>query len=155
MNAPLRSDAEPKLEDFPFRVSDNVRYADLDTNHHVNNAVYASYFETGRVTLMKDRSRGLMPEGLSWMMVRLDMHFRNQLRWPAEIEMGLGLVKFGRTSVTFDQVVFSEGKCVASAQSVSVLIDAVSHKPMPLTQGIVAAFQPWLRRGVEIVQPKF
>ena len=147
MNAALRSDAEPRLEDFPYRISDNVRYADLDPNHHVNNAVYASYFETGRVTLMKDHARGLMPPGLSWMMVRLDMHFRAQLRWPGQIEMGLGLVKFGRTSVTFDQVVFSEGKCVASAKSVSVLIDAVSHKPMPLTPGIVAAFQRWLRRG--------
>jgi acyl-CoA thioester hydrolase len=52
-------------------------------------------------------------------------------------------------------VVFSEGKCVALAKSVSVLIDADSHKPMPLTPAIVAAFQPWLRRGVEIVQPKF
>ena len=154
MNAALRSDAEPRLEDFPYRIIDNVRYADLDPNQHVNNAVYASYFETGRVTLMKDHARGLMPPGLSWMMVRLDMHFRAQLRWPGQIEMGLGLVKFGRTSVTFDQVVFSEGKCVASAKSVSVLIDAVSHKPMPLTPGIVAAFQRWLRRGVEIVQPK-
>jgi acyl-CoA thioester hydrolase len=155
VNAPLRQDAEPRLEDFPYRVADNVRYADLDPNHHVNNAVYASYFETGRVTLMKDRSRGLMPEGLSWMMVRLDMHFRAELRWPGRIEMGLGLVKFGRTSVTFDQVVFSEGRCVASAQSVSVLIDEAMRKPAPLTAGIVAAFQPWLRRGVEIEQPKF
>ena len=127
MNAPLRENAEPRLEDFPFRVTDNVRYADLDPNQHVNNAVYASYFETGRVTLMKDRSRGLMPPGLSWMMVRLDMHFRAELRWPGTIEMGLGLVKFGRTSVTFDQVVFSKGKCVASAQSVSVLIDESSQ----------------------------
>jgi acyl-CoA thioester hydrolase len=155
VNAPLRSSAEPRLEDFPYRIKDNVRYADLDPNHHVNNAVYASYFETGRVTLMKDRSRGLMPPGMSWMMVRLDMHFRAQLHWPGTIEMGLGLVKFGRTSVTFDQVVFSEGKCVASAQSVSVLIDAETHKPKQLTADIVAAFQPWLRKGVEIVQPKF
>src|SRR6201990_2645509 len=116
VNAPLASDAEPRLEDFPYRISDNVRYADLDPNQHVNNAVYASYFETGRVTLVKDHARGLMPPGLSWMMVRLDMHFRAQLRWPGTIEMGLGLVKFGRTSVTFDQVVFSDGKCVASAQ---------------------------------------
>ena len=154
LNAPYRQDTEPRLEDFPYRISDNVRYADLDPNQHVNNAVYASYFETGRVTLVKDRSRGLMPDGLSWMMVRLDMHFREQLRWPAAIEMGLGLVKFGRTSVTFDQVVFSGGKCVASAQSVSVLIDAESHKPMPLTAAIVAAFEPWLRRGVEIAKPK-
>jgi len=155
VNAPLRSNAEPRLEDFPYRITDNVRYADLDPNQHVNNAVYASYFETGRVTLMKDHSNGLTPQGLSWMMVRLDMHFRAQLRWPGTIEMGLGLVKFGRTSVTFDQVVFSNSKCVASAQSVSVLIDAVTHKPRPLTRGIVAAFQPWLRRGVEITRPRF
>ena len=155
VNAPLRTDTEPRLEDFPYRIADNVRYADLDPNQHVNNAVYASYFETGRVTLMKDRSRGFAPEGLGWIMVRLDMHFRSELRWPGEIEMGLGLVKFGRTSVTFDQVVFSIGRCAASARSVSVLIDEATRKPKPLTREIVAAFQPWLRRGVEIVQPKF
>src|SRR6201996_5316421 len=154
VNAPSRENSEPRLEDFPFRVTDNVRYADLDPNQHVNNAVYASYFETGRVTLMKDRSRGLMPPGLSWMMVRLDMHFRAELRWPGTIEMGLGLVKFGRTSVTFDQVVFSGGKCVASAQTTSVLIEETSHKSTPLTAEIIRNFQPWLRRGVEIVQPK-
>ena len=114
VNAPARPDPAPRLEDFPFRLTDNVRFADLDPNQHVNNAVYATYFETGRVTLMKDRSYGLMPEGLAWMMVRLDMHFRAELRWPGTIEMGLGVARFGRTSVTFDQVVFSEGRCVAS-----------------------------------------
>jgi acyl-CoA thioester hydrolase len=149
VNAPARLDSTPRLEDFPYRLTDNVRYADLDPNQHVNNAVYASYFETGRVTLMKDRSYGLMPPGLSWIMVRLDMHFRAELRWPGTIEMGLGVAKFGKTSVTFDQVVFSEGKCVASAQSVSVLIDEGSRKPTPLTEGILAKFQPWLRRGVK------
>src|ERR1700748_1757431 len=155
VNAPLRQEAEPRLEDFPYRVTDNVRFADLDPNQHVNNAVYASYFETGRVTLVQDRSRGLLLPGLAWMMVRLDMSFRAELRWPGSIEMGLGLVKFGRTSVTFDQVVFSQGRCVASARSVSVLIDEATRKPTPLTPAIVEAFQPWLRRGVEIAPPKF
>jgi acyl-CoA thioester hydrolase len=149
VNAPARLDSTPRLEDFPYRLSDNVRFADLDPNQHVNNAVYATYFETGRVTLMKDRSYGLMPAGLAWIMVRLDMHFRAELRWPGQIEMGLGVSKFGRTSVTFDQVVFSEGKCVASAQSVSVLIDERTRKPTPLTEEIIRNFQPWLRRGVE------
>src|SRR5262245_43210976 len=82
VNAPLRENAEPRLEDFPFRVKDNVRFADLDPNQHVNNAVYASYFETGRVMLIKDRSYGLMPDGLFWLMVRLDMNFRGELHWP-------------------------------------------------------------------------
>lgn len=155
MNASLPSNAAPRLEDFPYRLSDNVRFADLDPNQHVNNAVYASYFETGRVTLMKDHSYGLMPPGLAWIMVRLDIHFRAELRWPGTIELGLGLTRFGRTSVTFEQVVFSGDKCVASAQSVSVLIDEATRKPTPLTSEIVRNFQPWLRRGVEIAQPAF
>jgi acyl-CoA thioester hydrolase len=155
VNAPLRQYAEPRLEDFPYRIRDNVRYADLDPNQHVNNAVYASYFETGRVTLMKDRAYGLMPPGFAWVMVRLDIHFRSELHWPGEIEMGLGLVKFGRTSASFDQVVFSQGRCVASARSVSVLIDEATRRKRPLTAEIVAAFQPWLRKGIEIAQPKF
>jgi acyl-CoA thioester hydrolase len=147
VNAPAPSDTTPRLEDFPYRLTDNVRFADLDPNQHVNNAVYASYFETGRVTLVKDRSYGLMPDGLTWIMVRLDIHFRAELRWPGTIEMGLGVSRFGRTSVTFDQVVFSEGRCVASAQAVTVLIDEATRKPTPLTPGIIAKFQPWLRRG--------
>ncbi len=153
MNAPARLDSTPRLEDFPYRLTDNVRFADLDPNHHVNNAVYATYFETGRVSLMKDRSYGLEQPGLAWIMVRLDIHFRAELRWPGTIEVGLGVSKFGRTSVTFDQVVFSEGRCVASAQSVSVLIDENTRKPTPLTPEIVGKFQPWLRRGMEVAQP--
>ena len=147
MNAPALSDSTPRLEDFPYRLTDNVRFADLDPNQHVNNAVYATYFETGRVTLMKDHSYGLMPEGLGWIMVRLDIHFRAELRWPGTVEMGLGVSKFGRTSVTFDQVVFSQGRCVASAQAVTVLIDEATRRPTPLTPQIIAKFQPWLRRG--------
>jgi acyl-CoA thioester hydrolase len=147
LNALTDRNANPQLEDFPYRLTDNVRFADLDPNQHVNNAVYATYFETGRVTLMKDRTFGLMPEGLAWIMVRLDIHFRAELKWPGTIEMGLGVSKFGRTSVTFDQVVFSEGKCVASSQSVSVLIDDISRRPVPLTDEIKKNFEPWWRRG--------
>ena len=150
MNASARLDLTPRLEDFPYRLTDNVRFADLDPNQHVNNAVYATYFETGRVTLVKDRSFGLMPPGLGWMLVRLDIHFRAELRWPGTIEMGLGVAKFGRTSVTFDQVVFSEGRCVASAQSVTVLIDETKRKPTPLTGEIIGNFQRWLRRGMDM-----
>src|SRR5476649_280534 len=148
VQAPTRTPATPRLEDFPYQLTDNVRFADLDPNQHVNNAVYATYFETGRVTLMKDRGYGLIPPGLAWIMVRLDLHFRAELRWPGTIEMGLGVAKFGRTSVTFDQVVFAADKCVASAQSVSVLIDESTRKPTALTEEVLRNFQPWLRRGI-------
>ena len=153
MNAPSRQDLTPRLEDFPYRLSDNVRFGDLDPNQHVNNAVYATYFETGRVTLMKDPQYGLTPPGLAWIMVRLDIHFRAELRWPGKIELGLGVSKFGRTSVTFDQVVFAEGRCVASAVSVGVLIDDATRRPTSLTAEVVEKLKPWLRRGVEVMPP--
>jgi len=46
-------------------------------------------------------------------------------------------------------VVFSEGTCVASAQSVSVLLDEATRKPTPLTPEILANFQRWLHRGAK------
>ena len=153
MNAPSRLDSAPRLEDFPYRLSDNVRFGDLDPNQHVNNAVYATYFETGRVTLMKDPQIGLTPPGLAWIMVRLDIHFRAELHWPGKIELGLGVVKLGRTSVTFEQVVFSEGRCVASAMSVGVLIDEASRRPTPLTAEIVEKLKPWHKRSIEVAPP--
>ena len=153
MNATALNASTPRLEDFPYRLSDNVRFGDLDPNQHVNNAVFATYFETGRVTLMKDPKYGLMQPGLAWIMVRLDMHFRAELRWPGQIELGLGVVRFGRTSVSCDQVVFSEARCIASAQATMVLIDEMTRKPAPLTAELVRAFQPWLRRGVAVAPP--
>ena len=149
MNAPIRAEAEPLLEDFPYRLTDNVRFADMDINQHVNNASYASYFETSRVTLMKDAANGLQPAGFGWVMVRLDINFRAELHWPGTIDLGLGVAKIGRTSVSFDQVVFSEGKCIASARAITVLIDDVTRKPAPLTPELKAKFAPWIRRGVD------
>ena len=149
MNAPAPAASTPRLEDFPYRLSDNVRFGDLDPNQHVNNAVYATYFETGRVTLMKDPRYGLTQQGLAWIMVRLDMHFRAELRRPGTIDLGLGVVRFGRTSVTCDQVVYSEGRCVASAQATMVLIDELTRKPTPLTAELIEALRPWVRRGVQ------
>jgi acyl-CoA thioester hydrolase len=82
-------------------------------------------------------------------MVRLDINFRAELHWPGTIDLGLGVAKIGRTSVSFDQVVFSEGKCVASARAVNVLVDQATRKPVPLTDSIRTNFQRWLRRGYD------
>lgn len=137
----------PRLEDYPHRIPDNVRFADLDANGHVNNAVYATYFETGRVMLVKDATHGLTPAGANWVMVRLDIHYRAELHWPGTIETGLGVLRFGRTSVTFGQVIFSEGRCVASAEATTVLVDARTRKPMPVPPETIERFQRWLVRG--------
>jgi acyl-CoA thioester hydrolase len=138
-----RSEGVPVITDFPHRLADNVRFADLDINQHVNNAVYSTYFESSRVLIVKDPANGLMPAGLGYVLVRLDIHFRAELHWPGTIEIGLGVEKLGRTSVTFAQAVFSEGKCIASAKAITVMIDQASRKPVALPPDVVQNFQRW------------
>ena len=147
MNAPIRPNPSFRLEDYPFRLTDNVRYGDLDPNKHVNNAVYATYFETSRVTLLRSGDRGLMPKGLSWMLVHLAIDFRAEMHWPGSFELGIGVSKLGRTSARFAQVVFAGDVCTASAEAVTVLVDAATRKPTPLTPDIIERFQPWLLRS--------
>jgi acyl-CoA thioester hydrolase len=146
VNAPARAPT-PLLEDYPYRLTDNVRFADLDPNQHVNNAVYASYFETSRVMLVKDPKYGLIPPGLSWVLVRIDIHYRAELHWPGTIELGLGVLKLGRTSASFAQVVFSNGKCMASATSTTVMVGLDSREPTPIPPDVVERFQPFMLRG--------
>ena len=139
--------AAPLLEDYPYRLTDNVRFADLDPNQHVNNAVYASYFETSRVLLMRDPACGLVSPGQSWVLARLDITYRAELHWPATIDLGLGVTRIGRTSVTYAQVVFSAGKCIASATATTVLVGLQSRLPTPIPPETVQRYQPWMLRG--------
>lgn len=151
MNAQTRLELSPLLKDFPCQVSDNVRYADLDTNGHVNNASYATYFETSRATLFANPDLRLKVPGLNWVLVRLDIHFRAELHWPATVQLGLAVSKIGRTSVTYDQAVFSGGKCVASAQSVMVLVEATTRKPAALPGDIIDSLMRLVRASAEVV----
>ena len=146
VNAPARAPA-PILDDYPFRLTDNVRFMDLDPNNHVNNAIYSSYFETSRVMLTKDSSFGITPEGLSWVLARLDIHFRAELHWPNTIELGTGIAKIGRTSLTFAQVVFCEGKCIASANATTVMIGLESRQPTAIPPEVIEKMQPWMMRN--------
>ena len=148
MTARSRDAAAPRLENFPYRLSDNVRFGDLDPNQHVNNAVYATYFESSRVSLVKDQANGLMPDGFGWVLARLDIHFRYELHWPGTIELGLAVHKIGRTSVHFDQAVFSKGVCVASARSITVLVGSDSRKPAPLPEQVIFNLQRWQGSGL-------
>jgi len=146
VNATTRPTPSFRLDDYPFRLIDNVRYGDLDPNQHVNNAVYGTYFETARVTLLRSGDRGLMPAGLSWMLVHLAIDFRAEMHWPGHFELGIGVKKLGRTSATFAQIVIADGICTASAEAVTVLVDVQTRKPSPLTAEIVTGFQPWMLR---------
>ena len=128
----------PRIEDFPIRVSDIIRFADMDRQGHVNNAVYPTYFETGRVLRIYDPEDGLQIEGCTTVLARIEIDFLKELRWPGTVEIGTGIAEIRRSSYVFTQAIFHDGACSARARSTMVLIDRASRKARPLPPDLVA-----------------
>ena len=129
--------APPRPEDFPVRVPDLIRYADLDRQGHVNNAIYSTYFETGRVAVIWDREHGLQVPGCTTVLARAEIEYLRELRWPGTVEIGTGVAEIGRSSYVFSQAVFRDGVCAATARNTMVLIDGQTRRARPLPPELI------------------
>src|SRR5262249_49146452 len=132
---------------YPHRTADMIRYADLDPQGHVNNAVFSTYFETGRVAMFRNPDLGIgVPDG-TFVLVRSEIDYLRELRWPGNVEVGTALAEFGSTSFKMVQVVFNEGPCAATGRFVMVLMDKTTRRPRPLTEAVMAKLGQWKYRG--------
>jgi acyl-CoA thioester hydrolase len=137
----------PRIEEFPIRVPDIIRFADMDRQGHVNNAVYPTYFETGRVPAIYDPDKGLQVEGCTTVLARIEIDFLKELRWPGTVEIGTGIGEIGRSSYVFAQAIFHEGTCAARARSTMVLIDRATRKARPLPDDLIERLTRMLVRA--------
>ena len=130
-----------RLEQFPGRVGDVIRFGDLDPQGHVNNTVFATFFETGRVMLLREPKNLLNPPGATSVLARLDINFVKELHWPGTVEIGTGTVEIGRSSYTFLQAIFHEGACAATGRATMVMIDAATRRARPLPGDVIARLE--------------
>ena len=138
----------PRLEQFPSRTSDLIRFADLDPQGHVNNTVFATFFETGRVMFLREPGNALSPPGTTSVLARLDINFLREMHWPGTVEIGTGIEQIGRSSYTFLQAVFHEGACAGTGRATMVMIDAKTRKAHPLPDDVIARLEALrLREG--------
>jgi acyl-CoA thioester hydrolase len=123
---------------------DKLRLGDTDRQGHVNNAVFATFAETGRIEFMRDDLLTLDRKGLGFVVVRVEIDFRGELHWPGKVEIGTRLLAIGRTSWRLEHGVFSGDRCVATAISVMVTIDGATRRPTPLPD----VLRTWLEERV-------
>jgi len=119
---------------YPYVVDENVRYRDCDLQAHVNNAVFATYFEIGRSAAMRDAmSKGARrPKGTGGAVVRQIINYHGQVRYPNVIQIGTGVLRIGRTSFAYASGVFCKGVCVASGEVTIVLTDRETGRPVAI-----------------------
>ena len=137
----------PRLDDFPHRSTDIVRFADLDPQGHVNQAAFATYFETGRVAMFRGPDLGIGAPGMTFVMVRQEIDYLKELHWPGTIDIGTAVGAFGRSSFTVIQVVYSKDVCAAIDRVTMVCIGLAERRPVPLPEDQIARLSPFKYRG--------
>ena len=136
--------------EFRFDVEIPVRYRDLDTLGHVNNAVYATYLEQARAAYV-DRVLGMDLEDGGMVLASLEIDFRRPIDAAVgSIRVECGAVSVGDSSFRMCYRVRGDGggdgdEPAATAESVQVAWDGASSRPLPAAwRESLRAFEPEL-----------
>lgn len=136
-----------RLEDFAGRAYDKLRYGDTDRQGHVNNAVFATFMETGRVELIYNPQDPLLEDGFSFVLAKLDIDYVAEVLWPGTVEIGTRVTRVGRSSVTMSQAVFQAGRLCAKAETVVVHFNQTTRKSQVFSEAQRAKLEVWMQAG--------
>jgi acyl-CoA thioester hydrolase len=137
---------------FRFTRTIDVRFADMDSMGHVNNAVYLTYFEAARMAYWMHVMERPDLKDMDMILARAEVDFRSPLVAPESIEVGVGCVSIGRTSFVLAQDMHERksGRLVAEARKVLVHYDYKALRPIPIDDDMrrrILAQDPEAKQG--------
>lgn len=113
-----------------FETTVPVRYRDLDPMGHVNNAVYATYFEEVRTAFFREEV-GIDLADSRAALASLSIEFRAPIEGTGAVRAVLDVTDVGTTSLTFGYELHYEGDLVAEGETVQVAIGEDGPEPLP------------------------
>ena len=126
-----------KIDQFPVKTYEKLRYGDTDRQGHVNNAVFATMLETGRVEILYDPDAPLASPNCTFVIVNLNLDFLSEINWPGRVDIGTRVAKVGRSSITFEQALFQNGRITATAKTVVVQMNETTRQSEPLNDAAI------------------
>jgi len=116
-----------------------IRWRDLDSLGHVNNAVYLTYLEEVRDEWLQHTVGG----GWEYLLARIAIDYRSELTQADDIVLArIGVLAVGTRSVrTREELRKLDGTLVAEAETVFVLRDAENRGSRPLAEAERAALE--------------
>jgi acyl-CoA thioester hydrolase len=106
----------------------SLRYSDMDALGHLNNAVYATLYEAGRVAYVTSILEDVTPSGAGYVIVRLTIDFKAEAHYPGIASVSTRITRIGGSSMTFGQSISINGKLVSTAESICALFDLQRRK---------------------------
>lgn len=133
-----------------------IHRSDNDQYVHINNSIYYHLFDSIVNTYLVEYC-GLTPPSspLIGLVVSSYCHFFSPLSFPSMLDLGLRVVKLGKSSVTYEVGVFEEGINTPSAVGgyTHVFVENQSRKSATMDSRIRAGLQR-LRSSIPLPQAK-
>ena len=123
------------LDDYRFKLPIRVRFRDTDMMGHVNNAVYLTYFEAGRleywIELTGDPSAMQL---LPFILARTEIDFLAEAQAAEDLTLGVRVGRQGNKSFDLEYLLVrdTDGEVVARGRSVQVMFDYEAKKTRAL-----------------------
>ena len=119
--------------DHPHRTSVAVRYRDLDSFGHVNNAVHVSYIEEARLAYFA-QVLGVDLGAVGTVVASLAVDYHQPIELDGEPVVETRVSEIGTTSLTLDHELRVDGETAATATVVLVRYDYERDEPTPLPE---------------------
>lgn len=113
-----------RADDFPFSLTVEVTFRDIDLLGHVNNAVYLTYIETARIKFLHQLLGLAHPSQLPVILAEATVSYKAPAYFGEQLTVGVGVSRFGGKS--FDMlhhIAGGDGRLVALARTVLVAYD--------------------------------
>jgi acyl-CoA thioester hydrolase len=121
------------VDGFKFVWSQPVVLRDLDTFGHVNNAVYLTYVENGRVDYFRQVLGVTRPLDLNNIIASVTLNFRSQASYGDTLEVGVRTDRIGSKSLTIQhEIRTDDGRIVADASTIQVAFDYERGETIPV-----------------------
>jgi acyl-CoA thioester hydrolase len=132
------------LSSFPFQTQEHVRYRDTDRQGHVNNTVFGTYFETGRVRLLYEPNQTLLEGHSTFVVVKITMELLGEIHWPDTVDIGVGILRINANSLIIGSNLYVSGHIVASSEVTVMHVNAQEKKVEPLPKNLFKKFTSYL-----------
>jgi acyl-CoA thioester hydrolase len=121
-----------KKDDFKHYTFDKVRYGDTDKQGHVNNAMFARFFESSRTEILYHPDRPLHNEETSFVIANMSIDFLSEIHWPGQVDLYANVLRIGKSSITFEQAIYQHDVLCGYSTCVIVHVSNETKKSTPL-----------------------
>ncbi|MFB6188400.1 MAG: acyl-CoA thioesterase [Halapricum sp.] len=125
---------------FEFETTVAVRYSDLDTYGHVNNAVYATFLEEARVDYLTDVVGADHADvigsgdGPGIVLATLELDFQASIERRDSVTVAVRVPRLGESSFPFEYEVRDGDEVLATGETTVVVFDRGNREPRPIPQ---------------------